>query len=99
MFADAGLRVPRYFQSVFLALWELLINDQMVIKDANKAAKALDGAGVNISIGGGGGRFSADDREKNVNVVKGMLMPACGKRKQNEPSLSSWTTEFEKIFI
>ncbi len=99
MFEDAGQRVPRYFQSVFLALWELLINDQLVVKDINKAAKALDGAGKNISIGGGGGRFSAEDREKNVSVVKGLLQSAFTKRKQSDPALSSWTTEFENILM
>ncbi|MEB2599159.1 DUF262 domain-containing protein [Burkholderia cenocepacia] len=99
MFADAGLRVPRYFQSVFLALWELMINEQLVIRDVNKAAKALDGAGENISIGGGGGRFSADDREKNITVVKGLLQKSFSKRRQNDPALSSWTTEFENILM
>ncbi len=31
MFKDAGQRVPRYFQMVFLGLWELLINEQLMI--------------------------------------------------------------------
>lgn len=99
MFADGGQRLPRYFQSVFLALWELLVNQQMVVKDYKKAAKALDGAGKNISVGGGGGRFSAEDREKNVAIAKGLLLPACVKRKQNDPALESWTTEFENILM
>jgi hypothetical protein len=99
MFKDAGQRVPRYFQSVFLALWELLIPEQLVIRDFAKAAKALDGAGHNISIGGGGGRWSADDREKNVNVVKGLLRPVCTKRTQGDPALSAWVTEFENLLM
>jgi len=99
MFEDAGQRVPRYFQSVFLALWELLINQQLIVKDYKKAARALDGAGKNISIGGGGGRFSAEDREKNVSVVKGLLQAACAKRKHDDPALSSWTTEFENVLM
>ena len=99
MFKDAGQRVPRYFQSVFLAMWELLVAEQLVIRDYAKAAKALDGAGHNIAIGGGGGRWSADDREKNVNVVKGLLRPVCSKRKQGDPALSSWITEFENLLM
>lgn len=99
MFKDAGQRVPRYFQTVFLALWELLVNNQLVIRDYKKVAKALDGAGSNISIGGGGGRFSAEDREKNVNVVKGLLRPTLSKRKESDPALSSWTTEFENLLM
>lgn len=96
---DAGQRVPRYFQSVFLALWEILVNDQKVIRDFSKAARALEGAGNNIAVGGGGGRFSAEDRQKNVNVVKGLLAPAASKRKENDPALSSWITEFENLLM
>lgn len=96
---DAGQRAPRYFQSVFLGLWELLVTDQLVIKDSKKAAKALDGAGQNIAIGGGGGRFSAEDREKNVNVVKGLLRSSCAKRKEGDPALTSWVTEFENLLM
>jgi len=99
MFEDAGQRVPRYFQSVFLALWELLVNDQLIIRDYKKASKVLNGAGKHISIGGGGGRFSAEDREKNVNVVKGILRPATVKRKATDPALSSWTTELENLLM
>lgn len=99
MFKDAGQRVPRYFQSVFLALWELLINEQVVIRDLKKAASLLDGSGNNISIGGGGGRFSAEDRQKNVNVVKGLLSPATAKRTESDPALSSWITEFENLLM
>lgn len=99
MFEDAGQRVPRYFQTVFLAIWELIVTDQLVIKDFKRAARVLNGAGKHMSIGAGGGRFSAEDREKNVNVVKGLLRPACAKRKSSDPALSSWTTEFENILM
>lgn len=99
MFADAGQRVPRYFQSVFLAVWELLINQNLVIRDFRRAAKALDGAGENISIGGGGGRFSAEDREKNIDVVKGLLQKSFVKRKQGDPALASWTSELENVLM
>jgi hypothetical protein len=96
---DAGQRVPRYFQSVFLALWELLINEKLVLRDYAKSAKALEGSGSNIAVGGGGGRFSAEDREKNVNVVKGLLRPTATKRTEADPALSSWITEFENLLM
>ena len=99
MFQDPVQRAPRYYQSVFLALWELLVDEDYVIRDCSKVAKALDGAGKHIQIGGGGGRFSGIDRTKNINVVNGLLQPACEKRNQNDPALSSWTTELENILI
>jgi hypothetical protein len=96
---DAAQRAPRYFQAIFLALWELLIEDGYIIRDYAKAAKKLSGSGAHISIGGGGGRFSAEDRESNINVVKGLLKPVCSKRRANDPALSSWVTEFETILM
>jgi len=99
MFKEAGQRVPRYFQSVFLGIWELLVDEDSIFKDYARAAKALDGAGHNIDVGGGGGRFSAQDREKNVNVVKGLLRPVASKRKSGDPALSSWVTEFENLLM
>ena len=42
---------------------------------------------------------SAEDREKNVNVVKGILRKSFHKRKQGDPSLSSWVTEFENLLM
>jgi hypothetical protein len=99
MFQDPVQRAPRYYQSVFLALWELLVDEDCVIRDYKKVAKALDGAGKHIQIGGGGGRFSGVDRTKNINVAKGLLRPACEKRNQNDPALSSWTTELENILM
>jgi hypothetical protein len=99
MFQDPVQRAPRYYQSVFLALWELLVDEDYVIRDCSKVAKALGGAGKHIQIGGGGGRFSGIDRTKNINVVKGLLQPACAKRNQNDPALSSWTTELENILM
>lgn len=96
---NAAQRVPRYFQSVFLALWELLVNDQLVIRDYAKAAKSLEGSATHIAVGGGGGRFSAADREKNVSVVRGLLSSAASKRVETDPALSSWTTEFENLLM
>lgn len=98
---DAGPNVPRYFQCVFLALHELLINEGMVIKNHEKLAKKLDGIGSNINIGGGGGRWSAAERQKNVNAVKGIINVSqlFKKRQEEDPAIDSWTTEFENILM
>jgi hypothetical protein len=96
---EAAQRVPRYYQSVFLAVLELMTSDGLVLRDAEKAAAALDGAGANIDVGGGGGRWSASDREKNIGAIKGILRPSFAKRKANDPVLGSWTTEFENLLM
>lgn len=99
MFKEAGGRVPRYYQSVFLAVHDLVVNDGMVLKDEAKAAGLLDGAGANIEVGDGGGRWSAADREKNANAIKGIIRPAFAKRGAKDPVLSSWVTELENLLM
>lgn len=99
MFDDAGQRVPRYYQAVFLALHQLLVEENMRPRDVKQVAKKLDGIGKKfMDIGGGGGRWSAEERTKNISAVYGVVRPAFVKtRGSADPALSSWVTEFENL--
>ncbi|ALN81294.1 GmrSD restriction endonuclease domain-containing protein [Lysobacter antibioticus] len=96
MFPDAGPRVPRYFQVVFLALHELLVVKERVPKAVSSLASTLNGIGRKIPISEGG-RWSAKDRVENVLAVVGMLEPVFKKRTTKDPALASWATELENL--
>jgi len=98
MFPDAGPRVPRYFQVIFLALYQLLVVNEKVPKSISSLAGALDGIGKKIPISKGG-RWSAKDRTENVLAVVGMLEPKFKKRSSKDPALASWATELENLLI
>lgn len=98
MFKDAGPRVPRYFQVVFLALHHLLVTKEKIPKSPEALTKALDGIGNRIAISEGG-RWSAKERSENVLAVAGILEPAFKKRSTKDPALASWVTELENLLI
>lgn len=96
MYPDAGPRVPRYFQVIFLALYELLVVKEKVPKSIKSLAAAMNGIGKKIPISEGG-RWSANDRSKSVNAAVGMLDPVFKKRSSKDPALASWATELENL--
>lgn len=98
MFDSAGQRVPRYYQAAFLAFYDLLVNREMVVADYNGLAGALDGIGQkHMNIGGGGGRWSASERQRNVDAVIGVVQRHFRSRSADDPALDSWTTRLENL--
>lgn len=97
MFEKAGARVPRYFQVIFLALYDLLIKDGLRVNSLKQLAKLLDGIGEkNLQISEGG-KWAAVEREKNVNAIKGIIRKSFKKAKEVDPATESWATEFENV--
>ncbi|WP_080426096.1 GmrSD restriction endonuclease domain-containing protein [Burkholderia ubonensis] len=62
----------RYFQVVFLALYELLFVEKLKIADRRGLIKALDGLDRHVDISTGG-NWAAVNRIKNIDIVKGMI--------------------------
>jgi Protein of unknown function DUF262 len=98
MFKDAGARVPRYYQVVFLAFYQLLVNEGMEVTDRRKLVKALDGIGNNMNIAEGG-NWSAENRQTNVEAVVGIIRKAFKKKGKVDAAIDSWTTELENVLI
>jgi hypothetical protein len=65
-------RVPRYYQIVFWAFYELVIEDRKKIADINGLMKALSGIEDHIKINSGG-NWPANNRSANVKKVKAIL--------------------------
>lgn len=71
-----GGRYPRYFQAAFLAFWELIVRDGMRVSNRTEVARMLRNIGSakgQLNIPGGGGGWTAEDKRKNVNAVKGAI--------------------------
>ncbi|MBU4357555.1 MAG: DUF262 domain-containing protein [Planctomycetes bacterium] len=100
MFRDASSNVPRYFQAIFLALFELIIQKNKKVRDYAALIQKLDNIGSHINVGtGAGGVWTAADRTNSVNAVLGIIESAFSTREDGDPALSSWTTEFENILM
>lgn len=73
---SSGGRYPRYFQAAFLAFWELIIRDGMRVASRAQVARTLRNIGAakgQLSIPGGGGDWTTEDKRKNINAVKGAI--------------------------
>lgn len=74
---SSGGRYPRYFQAVFLAFWELIIRDGMRVANRAEVARMLRNIGAargQLSIQGGGGDWTAENKRKAINAVKGTIL-------------------------
>lgn len=100
MFQGAGTNVPRYFQSIFLSLYDLLITQEKVITNYNKLVDKLNGIGTYIDVGtGGGGVWTTAGRTKSVDAVTGIIKDVFKNRGPSDPALNSWTTELENLLM
>lgn len=73
-FSAPKQRVPRYFEVVFLALDLVMHVEGLNVLDFDAARAALANFGTNhLDIPGGGGRWTADSKRSNVDVVAGVL--------------------------
>lgn len=91
-------RGPRYFQSLFLTLYELLIKQEMKIVDYDKVYEQLGNiAERTMVISAGGGAWSAKEKTEVVAKVKAILQPAFVERTEGDPMHYSYATEIETL--
>lgn len=93
-------RIPRYFQVIFLALHELVINENMQISDMQGLLKVMKGIGnKHIKLSAGGGKWSAIERENNVKAIAGILKPYFKVKDTQDPAIATWAIELENILM
>ena len=73
-FSASKQRVPRYFEVAFLAIDTVLHTEGLNAMDFDAVRTALKDFGTNhLDIPGGGGRWTADSKKANIDVVAGVL--------------------------
>lgn len=91
-------RGPRYFQTLFLALHELLIKEEMKIIDYDKVYEKLYNiADRTMIISGGGGAWSAKEKIEVVAKTVAILKPEFVERTEGDPMHYSYATEIETL--
>lgn len=100
LFKNQQNKIPRYFQIVFLSFYELLIEEQLEIKDKENLIKQLDKAGDRIiKLAAGGGNWSAKEKLTQIKALSGVLKGCFGERIDNDPARSHWITRFENLLM
>jgi hypothetical protein len=100
LFDNQQAKIARYFQIVFLALYELLIEENLVIVNKRKLIDYLDRAGDKIiALAAGGGNWSAKEKQTQINAFCGVIKDCFEKSVVNDPGRNQWITRFENILM
>lgn len=68
--------IPRYFHAIFVAIYELIVNEQMELDDMAGLTKTLEHFwDSNLTIPGGGGNWGANKKRPLFEAVKAILKP------------------------
>lgn len=98
MVSPRTYRGPRYFQILFLSLYDLLVKKEKKISDYDKLYNALDGiASKTLNISGGGGWWNQQEKNDLVASTSAILAPYFVDRNETDPMYYSYTTELETL--
>lgn len=84
--------VHRTFQAFFLALYDVLVNEQLKITDYEGLCRSLEGAGDRYFTQNAEKYRYSQEREKGIDVAKGMIRKFTIKRDSVDPGLSNGIT-------
>ncbi|MEH1819649.1 MAG: hypothetical protein V7L31_11325 [Nostoc sp.] len=88
--------IPRYFQIIFLSIYELMFKENMEVKNYQELSDKLKNIGQHINITTGG-NWSTKNKSNNIGGVKGIIRDTFKIKEQVDPATDSWLTEFETL--
>jgi hypothetical protein len=100
LFESQQAKISRYFQIVFLALYKMLIEENLELINEKELIKHLDKAGDRtIRLAAGGGNWSAREKQTQTDALCGVIGSCFSKKGENDPARSQWITKFENILM
>lgn len=90
--------ISRYFQIVFYAFYQLIINENKMISNRQGLIEGLRHSGGNIiKLPTGGGRWSAKDKFNQMNSLIGVIQRYFVQNNSHDPARNQWITKFENL--
>ncbi|MGB3320536.1 MAG: DUF262 domain-containing protein [Sphingopyxis granuli] len=89
--------VPRYFQTVFLALYDLIVVQGLQIGDRDAFIDGVRNSADHINVQGGGGRWGADNRMKAIEAATGMYQKFFVLATEMDPAKILWITQLQNL--
>lgn len=100
LFEKQQPKIARYFQIVYLALFELVIEEGKDISNMNGLIKSLSKSGDKaINLSQGGGNWSAKEKQTAIDSLCGVIRKHFSKSIKNDPSRQQWITRLENILM
>lgn len=98
IFNKPQLRITRYFQIVFISLYNLLIEQNKTIIDIKKLARSMENIGnKQIRLSEGGGNWSAKEKEGQIDALVGYLSKHFKKGSTKDPASKHWITRLDNL--
>lgn len=94
---DYSEGLVRTYQVVFLALFELLIKDKMIVSNYNELLKSLDSIALHHLKGISDSSWKATTRYQKIQAVKGILLPFFKKKVGSDVAKENWIFELDNI--
>lgn len=91
-----GNPIPRYYQAVFLAFYELIVRKNMVIADSTGLISRLNDCGKSIVVQDGG-RWGAENRSRTIESVVGWISKYFEEDLNSDPAKVHWITKFQNL--
>ncbi|MEC0305733.1 DUF262 domain-containing protein [Paenibacillus lautus] len=89
---------PRYFQILFLSLYELLVKQEKKIIDYDRLYNQFDNiSSRTMNIAGGGGWWTSKEKTDLVAATVGVIASNFVDRADGDPMYHSYTTEVETL--
>jgi hypothetical protein len=89
---------PRYFQILFLSLYELLVRQEKKVIDYEQLYNQLDNISTRtMNIAGGGGWWTSKEKTDLVAATAAVIAPYFVNRTDGDPMYYSYTTEVETL--
>jgi hypothetical protein len=89
--------VLRYFQVIFLAFYELIVKKNLEVSDRALLIQKLRNIGDHLSMQGGGGRWSAENRQAVIDSAIGMLQTSFSATTSYDPAVVHWVTQLQNL--
>ena len=97
LFKNETKYVHRTFQAFFLALYDILVNEQLKITDYVRLCESLEGVGDRYFTSNAEKFRYSKEREKGIDVAKGMIRKFTEKRDSVDPGLSNGITYVKNL--
>jgi hypothetical protein len=100
LFEKQQAKISRYFQIVYLTLFELIVVQGKDISNMAGLVKTLNKSGDKlIKLSQGGGNWSAKEKQSAIEMLEGPLKKYFAKSKSNDPTRQQWITRLENILM
>lgn len=94
---DEAEGLVRTFQIVFLAFYEIIIQEHKMISDKLSLVRHIDGIGLQLLKGIGDGQWNAETRYDKIQAIKGVITPYFKVATGEDVAKDNWVLEVDNI--